>query len=124
MIPNEKIEALELKIAHFLRWGVFVSGALIFGGWIWELNLSADPFYSFQRYYNFPLQNILKIYYKNERWGLLLIYLGLAALISLPIIRVLLTAFLFFRQKEFRLGLIALLVLLSLTVSFLLGAIH
>ena len=124
MIPNEKIEALELKIAKFLRWGVFLSGALIFSGWLWELKLSADPFYSFQRYYNLPLQNVLKIYYKNEQLGYLLIYGGLAALISLPIIRVFLTAFLFFRQKEYRLGFIALLVLISLAVSFLLGAIH
>lgn len=124
MIPNEKIEDLELKIAKFLRWGVFLSGALIFGGWAYELKLSADPFYPFQQYFVFPLQNILKIYYKNERWGTLVSYLGLVTLISLPIIRVFLTAYLFLRQKEYKLGLIAILVLLSLGVSFLLGVEH
>ena len=124
MIPTEKIEALELKIAIFLRWGVFIAGALIFGGWVWELKFSADPFHSFQRYYVFPLQNILKIYYKNESWGTLLSYLGLVVLISLPVIRVMLTAFLFIRQKEYKLGLIAFLVLISLGISFILGVEH
>lgn len=124
MMPTEKMENLELKIALFLRWGVFLSGVLIFGGWLWDVKFNTDPFYSFQRYYVFPLQNILKIYYKNERWGTLVSYVGLVALISLPVIRVFLTAFLFFRQKEYRLGLVALLVLFSLGVSFILGIEH
>jgi uncharacterized membrane protein len=124
MKPSEEIEVLELKIARFLRWGVVLSGLLIFSGWLWELKWSADPFYSFRHYYVFPLQNILKIYYKNERWGTLISYFGLVTLICLPIIRVFLTAFLFFRQKEFKLGVIALFVLLSLGISFLLGVEH
>lgn len=122
---NNEIEALELKIAKFLRWGVLLSGLLIFGGWLWEVKFSAaDPFYPFQRYYVFPLQNILRIYYKNGNWGTLISYLGLCTLISLPVIRVFLTAFLFVKQKEYKLGLIALLVLFSLGISFLLGVEH
>lgn len=124
MRPVEELEILELKIAKFLRWGVLFSGLLIFGGWLWELKWTADPFYSFRHYSLFPLENILRIYHKNGHWGILVTYAGLVSLISLPIIRVILTAYLFFRQKDFRLGFIALSVLVSLLVSFLLGAHH
>lgn len=118
---DKELESLELRIAKFLRFGVILAGILIFGGWVVTLNLYKDPFYSFQIYDTFPLQNILSIYYRNGNWGILISYLGLAVLISLPLIRVLLTACLFLKQKDYLLGTIAFVVLMALLVSFFLG---
>lgn len=116
-----ELESLELKIARFLRFGVFLSGVLIFVGWIMNLNFRHDSFHSFQIYDVLPLQDLLAIYYRNGNWGVLLSYVGLAVLISLPLIRVLLTACLFLKQKDYFLSTIAFIVLLSLIISFSLG---
>lgn len=122
MNKNEKsLEELELKIATFLRVGVILAGVLIFSGWIFNLKFNQDPFLAFRIYDTLPLQNILAIYYRNGNWPILVCYLGLAVLISLPLIRVLLTAYLFLKQKDFLLGTIAFVVFLALVASFFLG---
>lgn len=116
------LNKLEYKIAKFLRVGVLISGLLILTGWLISVKFSSvDPFFSFRVYDTFPLMNILKLYYRNQNWGILISYLGLACLISLPLIRVLLTGWLFFRQKDYLLSFIALLVLVALIISFGLG---
>lgn len=115
------IESLELKIAKFLRVGVIVAGIIMFAGWMAQFKLTGDPFFNFQTYDHIPLQNMIAIHIRNQQWGILLSYAGLAALISLPIIRVLLTAILFLKQKEFLLAFIAMTVLLGLVFSMSLG---
>lgn len=85
------------------------------------LKWSADPFFSFQMYGELPLKDIVIIYYRNENWGMLISLSGLICLISLPVIRVLLTAGLFFKEKEFIMGFVALTVFLALLASFTLG---
>lgn len=115
------IESLELKIAKFLRIGVIIAGVIMFAGWMAQFKFNGDPFFNFQTYDHIPLQDLIGLHLHRQHWGALLSYLGLAALISLPLIRVLLTAILFLRQKEFALALIALTVLMGLIFSMYLG---
>jgi uncharacterized membrane protein len=116
-----KTEELELKISIFLRYGVLVAGVLILGGWLMTVKWSADPFFSFQMYGELPLKEIIAIYLRTDNYGMLVSLAGLGCLISLPIIRVLLTAWLFFWQKDFMLAFIAVCVFLGLLASFTLG---
>lgn len=120
----EKMEDLELKIAKFLRLGVLVSGILIFVGWLMKFKLGVNPFYVFQDYDQISLPVLLRHYWKRRDWGVLISYAGMAALISLPIIRVMLTGVLFLKQKEHHLAIITLIVLLGLIGSFFLGVVH
>lgn len=116
-----ELEPLELKISHFLRIGVIVSAVLMFAGWITELNWSGDPFYNFQTYDQISFVSLVKFHLKRQDWGVLTSYLGLIALISLPLIRVFLTAILFLKQKEYVLAGIASIVLIGLVGSMALG---
>jgi uncharacterized membrane protein len=116
-----EIESLELRISRFLRIGVIISGILIFAGWITQLKLRGNPFYYFNVYDPIPLQDLVQFYVFRKNYGALTIYAGLALLISLPLIRVLLTFVLFLKQKEFALAAIALVVLMGLVLSMGLG---
>lgn len=115
------IESLELKISKFLRAGVIVACILLLAGWISQIKFSGSTFYNFQIYGEIPLNELLEYYIRRKEWGVLIAYSGLVILISLPMIRVFLTAFLFLRQKEYVLAGIASIVLISLIVSMLLG---
>lgn len=118
----DELNKLEYKIGKFLRYGVAVSGLLILVGWLMSVKFAyTEAFYSFRVYDTFPLQKILALYLRNKNWGILISYLGLFCLISLPLIRVLLTGWLFFKQKDYLLSLIAFGVLGALVLSFGLG---
>lgn len=116
-----QIETLELKIAKFLRGGVFLAGLVMFVGWIWKTKWKGNPFFVFETYDQIPLTDMLTHLYIRGDWGTLISYVGLVILISLPVIRVLLTAILFVKQKEYALAGIALIVLAGLSASMLLG---
>jgi len=75
---------LELRISWLLRWGVFLAGALLFTGWMTFLDFSQNPLAKFQEYKNESLQQSLRSALVSGDWGLLIAYLGLALLISLP----------------------------------------
>jgi uncharacterized membrane protein len=117
----KSIEELELKISKLLRYGVVISGVMMFIGWSSNLQLWKDPFFNFQIYDEIPLLDLLQHYYKRKDWGPLISYFGLFTLISLPIIRVVLTSYLFVRQKEYILASIAFIVFIGLAVSMVLG---
>jgi uncharacterized membrane protein len=117
----KKIEEAEKTISQFLRAGVVVSGTLIFIGWISELNWHGNIFFTFEIYDQISLIDLLRLHLYREHWFPIISYVGLAALISLPLIRVLLTSVLFFRSKEYKLGFIALIVFLGLSFSIGLG---
>lgn len=121
MSNETELENLELKISKFLRYGVLVSGFFLAIGWISNFSLTENPYEHFKFYDYLPLQDILQLYFRNKEWGVLISYVGLGLLISLPLIRVLLTAFLFIKQKEYQLAAIATLVLICLVVSFSFG---
>ncbi|HXH30815.1 MAG TPA: DUF1634 domain-containing protein [Bacteriovoracaceae bacterium] len=118
------LEQLELRISQFLRIGVVAAGAMMLMGIVATFKLSGDPFFNFQVYDQISLKELLELHVKNGQYGVLISYLGLITLISLPFIRVLLTAVLFLKQREYLLALISSVVLLGLVVSFTLGLEH
>ncbi len=115
---SEDLHVLELKIAKFLRLGVLVAGALLLVGWIGMISTHSDGLSGFHAYQEASLRELWNQALATKRWPVLTSYVGLGCLISLPVIRVLLTSILFFRQHEKVLGGIALLVLLLLLFSF------
>lgn len=117
---NNEIENLELKISKFLRYGVIAAGIVILIGWLTLFKFS-NTFYTFKFYDQLPFIDIIPFYFYRERWGILISYSGLIMLIALPIIRVFLTAFIFLKQKEYALALIAAVVCISLIFSMFLG---
>ncbi len=116
-----EIQRLELRIAKFLRIGVIVAGLLMLAGFVLNFQLRGNPFFNFETYDRIPLADLLAHHWAHRRWGQLVSYAGLGALISLPLIRVLLTAVLFLRQRDYLMAILAGLVLAGLAVSFTLG---
>lgn len=117
----DQLESLELKISKFLRIGVFVAGFLMLIGWLAQLFYNGQSFDRFKIYQAASLDKTLKMAVANNSFFELIAYLGLIILISLPITRVLLTALLFLKQKEYLLAGIASFVLIALIISFSLG---
>jgi uncharacterized membrane protein len=120
-MSDPTLQTLELKIAKFLRYGVIVAGLLMLAGWLTQLQLHGNPLQEFKDYKTISLTVTVTQMWARHEWGILTAYLGLLVLISLPMIRVLLTAILFTKQKEFILSAIAAFVLIALCVSFSLG---
>jgi uncharacterized membrane protein len=116
-----RLQNLELFIAKFLRYGVFVAGVVIFVGWMSQINFHRNVFEDFHIYQNAPLTDTLYFLWLQHNWGLLLTYVGLMLLISLPLMRVVLTAAVFLVQKDYLLAACAGLVLFGLVLSFVLG---
>jgi uncharacterized membrane protein len=119
-----KLQTLELKIAKFLRAGVIFAGLIMLIGWLTSFQWSGNPLEKFKSYSQLPIFVHLQIALMDENWGLLLSYAGLLFLISLPVLRVLLTMILFIKQKEYILSVVAAIVLLGLFVSFTFGMGH
>lgn len=116
-----RYEEVEQRIGRFLRYGVMVAGFVILSGWLLQFDWYAETFRNFQIYEKISFINILQGHYHRQEWGALTTYLGLILLISLPLIRVLLTAYLFIIQKEFVLAGIAGFVFCTLILSMLMG---
>ena len=117
----DKLLSLELKIAKFLRAGVLVAGFLMLAGWLASFQWTGNPLAHFKTYSQLSMFLNFELAIMDGNWGLCLSYVGLIALISLPVLRVLLTMVLFIKQKEFILAGVAALVLLGLFVSFTFG---
>ncbi len=120
-MSNHNLEQLELKIALLLRYGVLAASSFLLIGWALQIGSPESPFEKFQTYNAISFYESWTRAWSQRNWGLLSSYVGLVALICLPSLRVLLSAYLFFKQREFRLGVIALLVLAGLFLSFSLG---
>lgn len=118
------LETLELRIAKVLRIGVIFSGLLMLTGFIMQFRWSANALFNFTVYDPIPFVDLLEMNFKWQRIGPLVSYAGLIALISLPLIRVILTTYLFIRQKEYLLASIALVVFIGLMTSMALGLKH
>lgn len=121
---SNNVEQMELKISHFLRWGVIASGLIIALGWILSFKADADPFAPLQTYEHLSLWQSIKISVLLENWGKLIAYVGLGMLISLPVIRVILSIILLLKTKEKTMALIGATVLIGLILSFSLGVEH
>ena len=122
-LHHQELETLELKIAKFLRFGVFSAGGLMVVGWGMMVlsRKNGDPFEAFRNYEPRSLLLQLQEVWANQNYATMLSYFGLFVLISLPVIRVALTAVLFIKQQEKILASIAFLVLLALFYSFTQG---
>lgn len=118
---EEELYSLELFISRLLRKGVMLAGALLLIGWITQIQFTGNPLAEFQNYQASSLAEHLRLIWEQRQVGLMVSYLGLAVLISLPMLRVFLTAFLFLRQGERILAAVATLVLVLLLISFSLG---
>lgn len=117
----DELELLELQISKFLRFGVLVAAVFMLVGWISQLIFQDHSFELLKTYHSVSLGDTLATAFSHNQWSELIAYLGLIILISLPITRVFLTAFLFLKQKEYLLAGIASFVLIALIVSFSLG---
>jgi uncharacterized membrane protein len=118
---KKNLETLELRISLFLRYGVLIAGGLMLIGWLANLQLSGNPLAAFHEYAPMRLPDALSLAVWSGAWGKLLSYVGLFVLISLPVLRVLMTGVLFVLQGERRLAAVAFIVLAVLALSFALG---
>lgn len=112
---------MELTIAKILRYGVLIAGFFILKGWMTQIQFNENIFLSFHQFTPEPLTVTLRKLFAEKNVGMLTAYVGLFILISLPLIRVLMTAFLFIKQKEYTLAAMASVVLVGLLLSFALG---
>ena len=115
------MDDLELKISKFLRAGVIIAGIFLSIGWMSLLYYNGSTFETLKIYHEAPLMGALGAALDAHSWTIIIAYLGLVILISLPILRVFLTAIIFVKQKEYLLAGIAGFVLITLIVSFTLG---
>lgn len=115
------VYSLELFIAKFLRYGVLLAGLLMLVGWLSQISFSHDVFASFQAYHEVRLLEQLESCFQEGRWGLLTSYAGMFVLISLPLLRVLMTFGIFIKKRDYMLAAVSGLVLLGLVLSVLLG---
>ncbi len=116
-----QIQSTELKISKFLSFSVFISGGLIFCGWILKLKMTGNPFFTFEIYDRIPLKDLLVFHFEKKDWPQLLSYLGLCCLITIPFVRVVIMTFLYFKSKELILGLVSTFVLIGLFLGLALG---
>lgn len=114
-------ELLEIKIAKFLRFGVFFAAAIMFISIVFKFNLKSNMLVIFEAYDPIPLQDMIMSHFYHKRWIDLIAYVGLFILILLPITRVIFTAILFLKLKETKMAALAIFVSLSLILSFVLG---
>jgi uncharacterized membrane protein len=104
-----------------LRFGVLLSGTLIFLGWIFKFRPTGNPFFNFQIYDRIPFSDLIFFYWDKKDWAMMISYAGLISLISLPLVRVIVLSILFFRQREYNLAMISFLVILLLFLSISMG---
>lgn len=118
---KDSLHELEIIISQVLRGGVLFSGLFLLAGWLWMWFRDGDNLHSFTSYEPRPLlENVQWAMVMNDR-ALLLAQFGLVVLVCLPLVRVLLTAVLFLKQKDKGLAFMALAVFVTLVGSFLLG---
>jgi uncharacterized membrane protein len=118
---TDPLHKLELRISKLLRYGVMGAGTFLLIGWATMLDFSQNPLAEFHLYKNETFVQSLSGAWQNHHWGLLMAYAGLIFLISLPLLRVFLTAVLFVKQKERILAAVAFFVFVILIISFSLG---
>jgi Protein of unknown function (DUF1634) len=90
-------------------------------GWVASVNFRATPFAGLRTYAPRPLAAELADLGARGAWPGLVCYFGLFVLISLPLVRVLLTGVLFARQGDRVLAMVAFAVLAALVSGFFLG---
>lgn len=123
---GDDLHRMELQVSKFLRYGVVVAGVTMLVGWSLSLfkphvAWNENPFINLETFHAVSMSEQISQAVTRHDYSILISYLGLAALVGLPVIRVFLTAVLFFKQKEKVLAYIALFVLSALLISMGLG---
>lgn len=118
---SDQLESLELRIAHMLRAGVILSGILLAIGWVWQMLAAPPDFVALHAYETEPLFTTFGAAVTSANWGLVVCYVGLFVLISLPLLRVLTTAILLWKQHDRILASAAIAVFTVILVSAFLG---
>lgn len=118
---KDSLHELELTISRILRGGVMVSGGLLLIGWLWMLFRDGDVLETFKTYEPRPLMEGLHWAVVTNDRAYLVAQAGLVVLVCLPLVRVLMTAILFWRTKDKGLAWMAFMVFAALAGSFLLG---
>ncbi len=118
---EKDVYALEMFIAKFLRYGVLLAGLLMLCGWLTQISFTADAFAPFHTYHDSPLFRTIGELIEQQRWGLLTAYAGMTVLISLPLLRVLMTFAVFVKKRDYTLAAVSAVVLFGLGLSIALG---
>jgi uncharacterized membrane protein len=118
-----KVDELEYRISLFLRRGVFTATFLLAVGFLGQIFFphTEQSLGIYQKFEGIPFAIRLQTAIFENNWFSLFSCAGLVALISLPIIRVALTGFLFWRNNEKAMSLMALAVFFMLILSLCLG---
>lgn len=118
---DQSLHDLEMTISKLLRLGVMGAGILLALGWLWLLFNNGDVLAGFSNYEPHSFFETIQWALINRDKAMLISMAGLALLVSLPIIRVFMTAVLFVKQKDFILAIMAFAVFACLIASFMLG---
>lgn len=121
MKQEDSLHALELRISYLLRYGVLLAGLFLFIGWMVSLVTHGDLLSTFSVYTPVSLPETTRIALAANDWGKLTALFGLGLLVTLPVVRVLLTGFLFLKEKDYLLAVLAFVVFAVLIASFSLG---
>lgn len=112
-----------LLLSRMFRYGVYIAGIFLLVGWVSSIQWSENVFIEFQTYNEQSLVEALDYAWTHSHWGVLMSYLGIAVLICLPFLRVMISAYLFLRRKEYPMLTLSLLVLSGLILSLFIGAL-
>lgn len=115
------VNSAEIKISKFLRFGVYVTAVCFAASLIFRFALYPNYQFDLTKYNGESLMQHWRFAATHGYWGVMIAYIGFGVLVSLPILRVLFTALLFLKTRDYILGGVAVLVFLILICSFLLG---
>ncbi|BAZ17923.1 hypothetical protein NIES4071_98040 [Calothrix sp. NIES-4071] len=121
---SESEQQLESLLSNLLKYGVLVASAVVlFGGIIYLVNYGAEPI-NYRFFYGEPERlrspiGIVKAV--SDGYSDAVIQLGLLVLVSIPVIRVIISLFTFLKLRDITYFLISLLVLTALTYSLLIA---
>ncbi|MEY8000303.1 DUF1634 domain-containing protein [Clostridium sp. Mt-5] len=116
-VTNEEMEEMDMIIGSFLRIGVIISSIVITIGFSMFL-ISGTSGYSGNYFPTTPIE-ILKGSIKFKPYAVIL--LGLLFLMAIPVLRVAVSIFVFFKEKDYLYVKITSLVLVILILSVFIG---
>lgn len=120
----ESEQKLEALLSNLLKYGVLLASAVVlFGGIIYLVNYGSEPvtyrfFYGEPERLRSPLGIVKAV---QDGYSDAVIQLGLLVLVSIPVIRVIISLFTFLKLRDFTYFFISLLVLGALTYSLIIA---
>lgn len=120
----ESEQKLEALLSNLLKYGVLLASAVVlFGGIIYLFNYGSEPvtyrfFYGEPERLRSPIGIVKAV---QDGYSDAVIQLGLLVLVSIPVIRVIISLFSFLKQRDFTYFFISLLVLGALTYSLIIA---